>query len=189
VLRSTVGKVMWVGRVAVFLLALTVILALLFGVASRAFATNGDIFILGRATNTTTNLRAVVSDVAKYAKAALLVRSASESPPLDLRVGKPGSSPADKTVAPMKVNSQVEVTNLNAALLEGNHASHFAAAYERTVVVSPVGTDTENGTALLDALSGITDASATKPYRSIRILGTSRAPPNVLGQRRDSALW
>jgi hypothetical protein len=60
----------------------------------------------------------------------------------------------------MKVSSQVEVTNLNAALLDGNHASHFAAAYKLTVVVSPVGTDTENGTALLDALSGITDASA-----------------------------
>ena len=60
----------------------------------------------------------------------------------------------------MKVSSQVEVTNLNAALLEGNHASHFAAAYKLTVVVSPVGTDTENGTALLDALSGLTDASA-----------------------------
>jgi hypothetical protein len=81
------------------------------------------------------------------------------------------------------------VGNLNAALLDGNHASHFAAAYKRTVVSSPVGTDTENGTALLYALSGITDASATKPYRSIRILERPRASPNVLGQSRDSALW
>jgi hypothetical protein len=38
----------------------------------------------------------------------------------------------------MKVNSQVEVTNLNATLLDGNHASHFAAAYKRTVVGAPL---------------------------------------------------
>lgn len=38
--------------------------------------------------------------------------------------------------------------------------------YVRTVVVSPIsgGTDTQNGTALLNALAGITSASATNPY-------------------------
>jgi hypothetical protein len=49
-------------------------------------------------------------------------------------------------------------------LLDGKNSSEFAAAYMRTVVVSPVGTDTQNGTALLNALSSITDASATKKY-------------------------
>jgi hypothetical protein len=48
--------------------------------------------------------------------------------------------------------------------LDGRDSTDFAKAYKRTVVVSPVGTDTDNGQALLDALSGITDASATKPY-------------------------
>ena len=52
----------------------------------------------------------------------------------------------------------------DAATLEGKSATDFAAAYKRTVVASPVGTDTENGQALLDTLSGITDASAAKPY-------------------------
>src|SRR5689334_2686725 len=33
-----------------------------------------------------------------------------------------------------------------------------------TVVVSPIGTPTDNGTALLAALAGITDNSAAKPY-------------------------
>jgi hypothetical protein len=47
---------------------------------------------------------------------------------------------------------------------DGRDSTDFAKAYKRTVVVSPVGTDTDNGQALLDALSGITDASATKPY-------------------------
>lgn len=32
------------------------------------------------------------------------------------------------------------------------------------VYIGPVGTQTENGTALLNALNGITDASAAKPY-------------------------
>ncbi len=48
--------------------------------------------------------------------------------------------------------------------LDGKDSTDFAAAYKRTVVVSPVGTDTENGTALLAALTNITDASPTKKY-------------------------
>jgi hypothetical protein len=48
--------------------------------------------------------------------------------------------------------------------LDGRDSTDFAKAYKRTVVVSPVGTDTDNGQALLNAFSGITDASATKPY-------------------------
>jgi len=37
-------------------------------------------------------------------------------------------------------------------------------AYTRTILVSPAGTDIENGTALLNAVAGITDASAAKRY-------------------------
>lgn len=39
-----------------------------------------------------------------------------------------------------------------------------ASGYARTVIVSPVGTDTQNGTALLDAMAGITTASAANPF-------------------------
>lgn len=39
-----------------------------------------------------------------------------------------------------------------------------AGSYVRTVVVSPVGTDQENGSALLNALAGITDASSSNSY-------------------------
>ncbi len=43
--------------------------------------------------------------------------------------------------------------------------AHFAKTiYRRTVVVSPVGTATENGAALLNALTGITGASVNNPY-------------------------
>jgi hypothetical protein len=48
--------------------------------------------------------------------------------------------------------------------LDGLVSTEFAKAYKRTVVVSPVGTDAQNGQALLDAINNITDASASKPY-------------------------
>jgi hypothetical protein len=48
--------------------------------------------------------------------------------------------------------------------LDGLDSTAFAKAYERTVVVSPVGTAIENGQALFNAISNITDASASKPY-------------------------
>lgn len=47
-LRSAAAKVMWVGRATVFMVGLAVILAVVFGVASMAFAGNGDAFKLGR---------------------------------------------------------------------------------------------------------------------------------------------
>jgi hypothetical protein len=63
----------------------------------------------------------------------------------------------------MTINSQIKVTDLNADRLDGQNASAFAS-YERTLIVSPVGTNAQNGQALLDALSSIKDASASKPY-------------------------
>jgi hypothetical protein len=41
-IRSAASKVMWVGRAAVFVVGLAVILALVFGIASAALAGNGD---------------------------------------------------------------------------------------------------------------------------------------------------
>lgn len=81
--------------------------------------------------------------------------SGSDDTALDLNVqsGEP----------PMTVNSTTKVTNLNADRLDGQNSSAFAS-YERTVIVSPVGTNAQNGQALLNALSSIKDASASKPY-------------------------
>jgi hypothetical protein len=44
--KSTVSKVMWVGRATVFMVGIAVILALVFGVASAAFGANNQSFIL-----------------------------------------------------------------------------------------------------------------------------------------------
>jgi hypothetical protein len=75
-----------------------------------------------------------------------------------------GSKVADSAHAD-QADSATDAQNAsNADTVDGKHASDFAAAYERTVVVSPVGTDTENGQALLDAIDSINDASSSKPY-------------------------
>ena len=164
-LKGAASKVMWVGRATVFLVGLAVILAVVFGVASRALAANGDPWLLGRANNAATSVTALVADVANPNQAALQVRNAGEGPALDLRVGEPGVGPPAETVAPMRVNSQAVVPNLNAAEVDGKDASEFAAAYTRTVVVSPQdgATPQQNGAALLEALDGIEGATAESP--------------------------
>lgn len=55
-------------------------------------------------------------------------------------------------------------TAADSDLLDGMDSAAFQGAYERTVVVSPVGTPLQNGAALLQALASITDNSNTNPY-------------------------
>ena len=116
-IKSTASKVMWVGRATVFLVGLAVILALVFGIASRALGANGGGFILGKAANTATKVTGLVGKVATGS--ALVVKNPSGGSALDLSVGDPTADPSTKTVAPMKVNSQKVVTNLNADKLDG----------------------------------------------------------------------
>lgn len=104
-LRSAVGKVMWVGRATVFLVGLAVILALLFGVASTALGANGNPFLLGK--------QNFASQVSKLIKRG-------DGPALSLQVqdGQP----------PMKVNSSGKVANLNADTVDGKSEADFYAA-------------------------------------------------------------
>jgi hypothetical protein len=77
-----------------------------------------------------------------------------------------GSKVADSELLEGQDSSAFLGANGKAAdsdLLDGLDSTNYAA-YKRTVVVSPTGTDIENGTALRNALAGITDASATKQY-------------------------
>ena len=59
-LRSAVGKGMWVGRATVFLVGLAVILAQVLGAASMALGANGNPFILGKAANTASKVTGLV---------------------------------------------------------------------------------------------------------------------------------
>ena len=97
--RRIFFKVLWVGRATVFLVGLAVILALLFGMASMAFARDGQAFLLGE--------RNVAQSLSTLVKKGT-------GPALSLQVG---------SGAPLKVNSQVRVAKLNADMVDGKHAS------------------------------------------------------------------
>jgi hypothetical protein len=104
VVRSIFSKVIWVGRATVFMVGLSVILALVFGLASTAFAHKGDrdLFHLGH--------RNVASAVNTLVNNGV-------GPALNLKVA-PGEPP-------LAVNSSSAVTNLNADLLDGQDADAF----------------------------------------------------------------
>lgn len=101
-LRSATSKVMWVGRVVVFLVGLAVILALVVGVTSAAFAANGKPFLLGKK-----NVASAISTLVK--------RGPGPALNLQVRANQP----------PLKVNSTRKVARLNADKLDGQDASAF----------------------------------------------------------------
>ena len=122
--RSLVAKVMWVGRATVFMVGLSVMLALLFGIATTALAGNGrgGIFNLGQK-NTVNRLTQLVG--APTSGAMLRVDNDGSGTALELKVGLPTANPADKTTPPMTVDSQAKVTNLNADELDGFDSSEL----------------------------------------------------------------
>jgi hypothetical protein len=114
--RSVAKKVLWLGRATVFLMGLALMLALVFGIASTALGANGGNFILGSLNNTATAITKLTGTVG--GGPALQVSNSSTTTgatALDLQVatGK----------APMKVNSQTKVTNLNADKLDGQDST------------------------------------------------------------------
>lgn len=127
--RKIFGKVVWVGRTASTVFGLALVMALLFGVASTALGANGGSFILGKATNAATKATGLIGKVA--AGEALVVKNPSGGSALGLSVGDPLADPASKTVAPMKVDSQAVVENLNADKLDGKSNTDFYAQGSR----------------------------------------------------------
>src|SRR5829696_988403 len=126
-LKSAVGKIMWVGRATIFLVGLAVILALMFGAASTAFAHGGYKGLLHLGHSKTA--KAVTTLVGQVATGeALVVKNPSGGSALGLSVGSPTADPATKTVSPMKVDSQAKVANLNSDQLDGQDSSAFLGA-------------------------------------------------------------
>jgi hypothetical protein len=114
-------KVMLVGRATTFMVGLAVILALTVGLASTALAGTGvgARFQLGQ-TNT---VNAVTKLVGSVAGPSLIIDNNSTSAnatALDLQV-EPGK-------APMRVDSEAKVANLNADKLDGKDSSDFLGA-------------------------------------------------------------
>jgi hypothetical protein len=117
--RSILKKVAWVGRGASMVFGLALVLALLFGMASMAFARDGQSFILGE--------RNVAQSL------STLVRQGA-GPALSLQVD---SGP------PLAVNSSSKVSKLNADQVDGKNSSAFMPS--PTYVVNEVvvmGSDT-----------------------------------------------
>ena len=113
-MRSIFFRVMWVGRATVFTVGLAVTLALMLGVATVALAAvPGDPFKLGRI-NTINTISTLVGSAST---SMLRIDNNGSGAALDLRV-QPGK-------APMKVDSDVQVANLNADRLDGNSAEDF----------------------------------------------------------------
>ena len=113
-MRAAANTVMWVGRAAIFLVGLSVILALIFGMASTAIGANGNPFLLGKK-----NVATAVS--------TLLKRGAG--PALRLKVG---SGP------PLAVDSSQKVTNLNADEVDGQDVTQIGVnGLQRVEVESP----------------------------------------------------
>ncbi len=106
-LRSTASKVMWVGRATVFMVGLSVILALVFGVATTALSATGGNFILGKAKNAATKVTGLVGNVDGAALRVTNPNAGTNDTALDLRV--------QAGEAPLMVNSTARVANLNAA--------------------------------------------------------------------------
>ncbi len=131
--RSVVSKVMWVGRAIVFLVGLSVILAVIFGVASRALGTDGEPFLLGK--------RNVAPSVSKLVK-----RGAGPALKLIVRDGQP----------PLAVNSSGKVANFNADQLDSKSEADFYAAGSKVADSDKLG-----GEDLEDVLPGGTPPSGT----------------------------
>ena len=117
-IRSAVGKVMWVGRATVFLVGLAVILALVFGVAATAFGANGGNFILGQ-NNSASLLTRLTGNVNGAAMQVVNNNADANDTALKLSV--------EQGEAPMRVNSATKVARLNADRLDGKDFGAFNA--------------------------------------------------------------
>jgi len=122
---SAVGKVMWVGRAAVFLVGLAVILALVFGVASRAMGANGESLIIGN------GLADTVKNIATF-PTKLTMQGIKGGPALQVtqQSSNFNASGVGVTVptgkAPLKVNADAgKATNLDADKLDGMDSAQF----------------------------------------------------------------
>ena len=116
-MKAIASKVMWVGRATVFLVGLSVILAVVLGVAATALAGTGvgAPFNLGR-DNTVNRLSTLVGSVGSGANLLIDNNSTNRNATaLNLQV-EPGR-------APLRVNSSTKVGKLNADMLDGQDSS------------------------------------------------------------------
>jgi hypothetical protein len=119
VFRNVASKVMWVGRTASMVFGLALVMALVLGVAATAWSATGENFILGKGNVATAITR--------------LTGAEGVDGPM-LRIRNNNADPNDTALrlwvqtgeAPMRVNSDTKVANLNADMVDGTDASQLA---------------------------------------------------------------
>lgn len=116
VTKTIFTKTMVVGRATVFLVGLAVILALVFGAASMALGASGQPFILGK-NNAADALSRLTGNVNGSAMQVVNNNPDANDTALNLSV--------QSGEAPMRVNSDTKVTNLNADHVDGMDANSF----------------------------------------------------------------
>jgi hypothetical protein len=116
--RSTVKKVLWVGRATVFVVGLAMILAVVLGVVTTAAAHTGSagLLHLGHA-NTATATSKLTANIAN--PALHLVNTSTSAGATALRLQTATSKP------PLTVNSSSKVANLNADQVDGQDSTDF----------------------------------------------------------------
>ncbi len=161
---------MWMvraGRAAVSVVGLAVVLALVLGAATTALAGTGvgATFNLGKVNS----VSALSSLVGSTAGPMLKVDNNGTGAALDLQVGPSTTPPEQKAAAPMTVDSQARVANLNADKIDGKDSSAFAPAsgfgaaevIDTSGAYVPEGTYTSKGGTLVISASGSGFRSAT----------------------------
>ena len=116
-LKSAASKAMWLAKGMALFWGAVMTLALVFGAASMALAANGQPFLLGKATNAATALTKLTANVNGSAMQVQNTNAGSDDTALSLTV-QPGE-------APMRVNSDGRVANLNADELDGKNSTQF----------------------------------------------------------------
>ena len=162
--RAIIGKAVGIGQAATYCAGLAVVLAMVLGVATVGLAAvPGDPLNLGKGNR----INKLTSLVGKATGAMFMIDNNGAGPALDLRV-EPGR-------APMTVNSDARVDNLNADRLDGVSAEGFLAA---------------NGKAAdADTLDGKDSAQfATTASEPWRLVGASGQPAFGLGLR-PTPMW
>lgn len=118
-MRNAVDKAMWVGRTTAAVIGLAIALAVVFGATSMAFAKNGDPWLLGR-TNVATAITSLGGQLGVNGPMVRIINNnaGANDTALDLRV--------QAGEAPMRVNSDKVVANLNADKIDGSDAPLWA---------------------------------------------------------------
>ena len=116
-MRKVGRKVAWVGRTASTVFGLALVMALVIGVTSVAFGANGQNFVLGSVNNAATAITRLTGDVDGSALRVVNSNAGVDDTAVDLRV--------QDREAPMKVNSDAKVTDLNADELDGKSSGLF----------------------------------------------------------------